>query len=76
MPDEYVIGCDIDHYREGSKGGRGGGEGCLSHQTREIDEVFYDSRKFFEGLHVSRRISAGWNDYSAVGTICNDHRSF
>ena len=54
----------------------GGGGGCLSHESREINEVFHDSRKYFEGLHVSRRISAGWNDYSAVGTICNDHRSF
>ena len=53
-----------------------GGGGGLSHESREINEVFHDSHKFFEGLHVSRRISAGWNDYSAVGTICNDHRSF
>ena len=52
------------------------GGGVLSHESLEIKEVFHDSPKSFKGLHVSHRISAGWNDYSAIGTICNDLRSF
>ena len=32
------------------KGGGGGGEGVLNHESREINEVFHDSRKFFEGF--------------------------
>ena len=27
---------------------------------------------FFSGFHASRKISAGWNGYRALGTICND----
>ena len=29
---------------------RGGKEGGLNHESREINEVFHDSRKFFEGF--------------------------
>ena len=51
------------------------GGGGLSHESRKINEVFHVSRKFFEGLYVSGRINAGWNDYRALGMICNDQRS-
>ena len=46
--------------------------GGRNHESREINEVFHDSRKF---LKVSRKISAGWNDYRAVGTKCSDRMS-
>ena len=29
----------------------------------------------FLRFHVSCKISAGWNDYRAVGMKCNDHMS-
>ena len=35
-----------DHNIEGWKGGGGG----LNHESREINEVFHDSHKFFEGF--------------------------
>ena len=48
-------------------------KGGLNHESREINEVFHDSRKFSEGFtfHVNK-ISAEWNDYRALGTKCND----
>ena len=39
--------------------------GGLTHESRERNEVFHDSSKFFERFHFSRKISAGWNDCSA-----------
>ena len=46
--------------------------GALNHESREINEFFHDSRKIFEGFYVSRKISAGWSDYCALGTTCNN----
>ena len=37
-----MIGGDGDHCREGGKGGV-----CLSYESREINEVFHDSRNLF-----------------------------
>ena len=52
------------------EGGRGGG----GVESREINKVFHDSSKFSEDFHVSRKISAGWDDCRALGTICNGRR--
>ena len=49
-------------------------KGGLNHESQEVNEVFHGLRKFFEGFHVSRKISARWTDYRASGTICNDRR--
>ena len=50
---------DSPIHAEFQEGGKGGG---LNHESREINEV-------------SRKISAGWNDYRAVGAKCNERMS-
>ena len=50
-------------------------KGGLNHESREINGVFYDSHKFFEGFHILLKISVGWNDYHVLGMICNDCRA-
>ena len=52
-----------------------GGGGGLNHESREINEVFHDSHKFFEGFTFHVKISAVWNNYRTLGTICNDRRA-
>ena len=51
--------------------GAGGG---LNHESREINEVFHDSHKFLKVFTFHVKINVGWNDYRALGMICNDHR--
>ena len=48
-------------------------KGGLNHESREINEVFHDSHKFFEGFmfHV-KSVRDGMIIDRAVGTICNN----